>query len=62
MCSMSDILLPYLHDCTNKLIPLIPFSLQYTNYEYGDLYDYIEGELTTDTPPTEGAKTEVTPD
>uniref|UniRef100_A0A8C4IEC6 Collagen, type XI, alpha 1b n=1 Tax=Dicentrarchus labrax TaxID=13489 RepID=A0A8C4IEC6_DICLA len=31
---------------------------EYTNYEYGELYDYIEGELTTDAPPTEGAKTE----
>ncbi|TMS10117.1 Collagen alpha-1(XI) chain, partial [Larimichthys crocea] len=31
---------------------------EYTNYEYGELYDYIEGELTTDTPPTEKVKTE----
>ncbi|TKS79519.1 Collagen alpha-1(XI) chain [Collichthys lucidus] len=31
---------------------------EYTNYEYGELYDYIEGELTTDTPPTEQVKTE----
>lgn len=38
-----------------------PFSLQYNNYDYGEIYDYIEGELTTDSPPTEGAKTEVTP-
>lgn len=41
-------------------LPLRPFSLQYTNYEYGEFYDYNEGELTTDAPPTEGAKTEVT--
>lgn len=40
----------------------IPFTLQYTNYEYGELYDYTEGELTTDTPPAERSKTEVTPD
>uniref|UniRef100_A0AAQ4NW57 Collagen, type XI, alpha 1b n=1 Tax=Gasterosteus aculeatus aculeatus TaxID=481459 RepID=A0AAQ4NW57_GASAC len=31
---------------------------EYTNYEYGDFYDYKEGELTTDAPPTEVAKTE----
>lgn len=40
----------------------IPFTLQYPNYEYGELYDYTEGELTTDTPPSERSKTEVTPD
>lgn len=40
---------------------LIPFTFQYTNYEYGDFYDYTEGELTTDAPPTEQVKTEVTP-
>lgn len=40
---------------------LIPFAFQYTNYEYGDFYDYTEGELTTDAPPTEQVKTEVTP-
>lgn len=41
--------------------PPIPFSLQYTNYDYGDMYDYSEGEVATDIPPTEGAKPEVTP-
>lgn len=40
-------------------LPAILFSLQYTNYEYGEYGDYNEGELTTDAPPTEGAKTEV---
>lgn len=37
------------------------FFLQY-NYNYGDVYDYNygEGKITTDTPPTEAAKTEVT--
>lgn len=56
-------MLPYLHDCTYSLIaPPIPFPLQYTNYEYGELYDYNEGGLTTDAPPTEGTKTEVTLD
>ena len=40
--------------------PSALFSLQYTNYEYGEFYDYNEGELTTDAPPTEGVKTEVT--
>lgn len=38
------------------------FSLQYTNYEYGEFYDYSEGELITDIPPTQPAKTEVTTD
>lgn len=32
---------------------------QYSVYDYDDSYDYIEGELTTDAPPTSGAKTEV---
>lgn len=41
--------------------PNIPFTFQYTNYDYGGFYDYTEGELTTDAPPTEQAKTEVTP-
>lgn len=41
--------------------PPFPFTFQYTNYDYGDLYDYTEGELTTDAPPTEKAMTEVTP-
>lgn len=45
----------------NQLAPIL-FSLQYTNYEYGEFYDYSEGELTTDAPPTEGPKTEVTLD
>lgn len=40
--------------------PVIPFTFQYTNYDYGGVYDYTEGELTTDAPPTEQAKTEVT--
>uniref|UniRef100_A0A8C5NH18 Collagen, type XI, alpha 1b n=1 Tax=Gouania willdenowi TaxID=441366 RepID=A0A8C5NH18_GOUWI len=31
---------------------------EYTNYDYGEFYDYSEGEVTTDTSPTEGAKTE----
>uniref|UniRef100_A0A8D3ARY1 Collagen, type XI, alpha 1b n=1 Tax=Scophthalmus maximus TaxID=52904 RepID=A0A8D3ARY1_SCOMX len=31
---------------------------EYTNYEYGEFYDYSEGQVTTDAPPTEGAKTE----
>lgn len=44
----------------NALIDgLIPCPLQYTNYEYGEFYDYNEGGATTDAPPTEGAKTEV---
>ena len=42
-------------------LPPIPFPLQYTNYDYSELYDYSEGEITTDTVPTEGAKIEVTP-
>lgn len=56
-----DILLLYLHDFINYLPLLIPFTFQYTNYEYGGFYDYTEGELTTDAPPTEQVKTEVTP-
>lgn len=58
-----DILLLCLHDCINypPPSPSFPFTFQYTNYDYGDLYDYTEGELTTDAPPTEQAKTEVTP-
>uniref|UniRef100_A0A3Q1CJT1 Fibrillar collagen NC1 domain-containing protein n=1 Tax=Amphiprion ocellaris TaxID=80972 RepID=A0A3Q1CJT1_AMPOC len=31
---------------------------EYTNYDYGEFYDYSEGEVTTDAPPSEGAKTE----
>uniref|UniRef100_A0A668AWH1 Collagen, type XI, alpha 1b n=1 Tax=Myripristis murdjan TaxID=586833 RepID=A0A668AWH1_9TELE len=31
---------------------------EYTNYDYGEFYDYSEGEVATDAPPTEGAKTE----
>ncbi|CAB1454496.1 unnamed protein product [Pleuronectes platessa] len=31
---------------------------EYTNYEYGEFYDYSEGVVTTDAPPTEEAKTE----
>lgn len=52
--------LPYLHDCTDWLISPHPFSLQYTSYDYAD-YEYNEGGVATDIPPTEGAKTEVTP-
>uniref|UniRef100_A0A3Q1EYJ9 Collagen, type XI, alpha 1b n=1 Tax=Acanthochromis polyacanthus TaxID=80966 RepID=A0A3Q1EYJ9_9TELE len=33
-------------------------EFSYTNYEYSDFYDYSEGEVTTDAPPSEGAKTE----
>lgn len=54
-----DILLLYLHDFLNY--PPIPFTFQYTNYEYGNFDDYTEGELTTDAPPIEQVKTEVTP-
>uniref|UniRef100_A0A7N6BM01 Fibrillar collagen NC1 domain-containing protein n=1 Tax=Anabas testudineus TaxID=64144 RepID=A0A7N6BM01_ANATE len=32
---------------------------EYTNYEYGEFYDYSEGELTTDAPPTEQVKTKI---
>lgn len=39
--------------------PNIPSTFQYTNYDYGEHYDYTEGELTTDAPPAEIPKTEV---
>lgn len=42
-------------------LPFLFFSFQYTNYEYGDFYDYNE-ESVTESPPVEEAKTEVTPD
>uniref|UniRef100_A0A669B1Z5 Collagen, type XI, alpha 1b n=1 Tax=Oreochromis niloticus TaxID=8128 RepID=A0A669B1Z5_ORENI len=32
---------------------------EYTNYEYGDNYDYNDGAITTDSSPTEAAKTQV---
>lgn len=41
--------------------PPLLFPPQYTNYDYGDFYDYTE-ESVTETPPVEEAKTEVTPD
>uniref|UniRef100_A0A3B4ZKS0 Collagen, type XI, alpha 1b n=1 Tax=Stegastes partitus TaxID=144197 RepID=A0A3B4ZKS0_9TELE len=31
---------------------------EYTQYDYGEFYDYSEGGVTTDAPPNEGAKTE----
>uniref|UniRef100_I3KQC5 Collagen, type XI, alpha 1b n=1 Tax=Oreochromis niloticus TaxID=8128 RepID=I3KQC5_ORENI len=31
---------------------------EYTNYEYGDNYDYNDGAITTDSSPTEAAKTQ----
>lgn len=43
------------------LYPFLFFPFQYTNYDYGDFYDYTE-ESVTETPPVEEAKTEVTPD
>lgn len=43
------------------ITPPLPFTFQYTNYEYGNLDDYTEGELTTDALPTEQVNTEVTP-
>lgn len=46
----------YLHAYT---LPFLLFSFQYTNYDYGDFYDYTE-ESVTETPPVEEAKTEVT--
>lgn len=48
----------YLHD---YILSFLFFSFQYTNYDYGDFYDYTE-ESVTETPPVEEAKTEVTPD
>lgn len=42
------------------MIAHVPFSLQYANYDYGEFYDYNEEAVTTDAPPTEGAKAEVT--
>uniref|UniRef100_A0A672YZK6 Collagen, type XI, alpha 1b n=1 Tax=Sphaeramia orbicularis TaxID=375764 RepID=A0A672YZK6_9TELE len=35
---------------------------EYTNYDYGEFYDYSEGELTTDTPPTETYEEEIVDD
>lgn len=43
------------------IIPSLLFSFQYTNYDYGDFYDYTD-ESVTETPPVEEAKTEVTAD
>lgn len=51
----------YLYDFKYYLPPCILFTFQYTDYDYGGFYDYTEGELTTDAPPTEQAKTQVTP-
>lgn len=44
------------------IVPLPFFStFQYTDYDYGGIYDYTD-PLTTDPPPVEESKTEVTPD